>query len=105
MESARHTNEPLVPPGALCPPEPPPIPPAETTTSQSVTVSTGPSTQSWVSSQLRNFVVIALTVTVIYLAVWVGNASAIAGLIAAWTWSAGGMFQERAALKQPGKDS
>ena len=95
----------LAPPVPVLPPEPPPIPAAETTTSQSVTVSTGPTTQSWVSSQLRNFVVMALTVTVIYLAVWVGNASAIAGLIAAWTWSAGGMFQERAALKTPGKDS
>ena len=62
------------------------------------------SSQSWVSSQLRNFVVIVLTCAVVYLAIWEQNASAIAGLIAAWTWSAGGMFQERAALKQPGKD-
>ena len=66
----------------------------------------GPPPQpSWVSRQLRNFVVITLTLAMLYLALVEGNASAVAGLIAAWTWSAGGMFQERAALKQPGKDA
>ena len=65
-----------------------------------------PSVQpSWVSRQLRNFVVITHTLAVLYLALVEGNASAVAGLIAAWTWSAGGMFQERAALKTPGKDA
>ena len=59
----------------------------------------------WISRNLRNGVVMCLTATVVYLAIVERNASAIAGLIAAWTWSAGGMFQERAALKQPGKDS
>jgi len=49
--------------------------------------------------------VIVLTVSVVYLALVEHNASAIAGLIAAWTWSTGGMFQERAAMKVPGRDN
>lgn len=78
--------------------------PAGTTSSQTVTTSTGPTSAGWMSRNLRNTVVIALTSMTCYLA-WAGEEQARMALITSFTLLAGSLFGERAALKTPGKDS
>jgi len=77
---------------------------SSTTTTDTTTTLHSVAPPNWLSTNLRNIVVVALTLALLYLALVVREAIAITALITAWTWSAGGMFQEKAALKQPGKD-
>ena len=73
---------------------------AETTVTQ-----TGPVvSSSWLHTNLRNLVAIALTALVCWLAL-IGNEQAQAALIAAFTVLVGVIFGERAALKVPGRDT
>lgn len=79
--------------------------PAEgVTASQTVTVSTGPTSPGWLSTNLRNFIALALCVTVCYLA-YIGIEQARTALVNGFMLLIGAIWGERAALKQPGKDS
>mgnify|MGYP001599850555 FL=1 len=71
--------------------------------SHTVTTTTGPASSGWISRNLRNAVVLALTLIVCYLA-YLGEEQARMALITSFTLLAGSLFGERAALKQPGKD-
>ena len=60
--------------------------------------------RSWLSTNLRNLIAIAMTVMVCYLA-WAGEQTAQAALVAAFSVLAGAIWGERAALKRPNIDS
>jgi hypothetical protein len=62
-----------------------------------------PSRQSWLSANLRNFVVIGLVLMVGYLA-YIGNERAQEAIVIAFITLSGMLFGERAALKRPGQD-
>ena len=82
--------------------------PASTTasvTAETTVTQTGPvASSSWLHTNLRNLVAMALTLLVCWLALS-GNEQAQAALIAAFTVLVGVIFGERAALKVPGRDT
>lgn len=80
--------------------------PGASTTSVTTTenVSQRTTRASWLASHLRNIIAIALTSVVCYLAL-MGEQTAQAAVIAAFSVLAGAIWGERAALKRPGQDS
>lgn len=83
---------------------PVPVPEAGAVSTQTVTGSMGSPSQGWISTNLRNGVVITLTITICYLA-YVGVADARMALVNAFMVLAGALFGERASLKVPGRDA
>ena len=59
---------------------------------------------TWLHTNLRNLIALALTGMVCWLAVYKGEPQAMAALIAAFSVLMGAIWGERAALKVPGKD-
>jgi hypothetical protein len=80
------------------------LPAVGITSSRTQTVTTGPTSAGWLSSNLRNIIALSLTGVVVYLAV-MGNHDANIALVASFSVLMGAIWGERAALKQPGKDS
>ena len=59
--------------------------------------------RSWLSTNLRNIIALSLTVMICYLA-YIGEQTAQAALVAAFSVLVGAIWGERAALKIAGKD-
>jgi hypothetical protein len=79
-----------------------PVPPAASPPSSAPTPA-APEDVSWLSSNLRNVIAIALTLVVIYLAID-GDTTAQASIIAAFSVLVGAIWGERGALKIPGRN-
>ena len=76
---------------------------AQTTTQPASTVQT-PSPPSWLHSHVRNIILLAVTGTVVYLALLdVGEARSV--ITTTFTGLASYLFAERASLKIPGKSA
>jgi hypothetical protein len=81
----------VMPVAELLPPPPPEPTPA------------APEDVSWFSSNLRNIIALALTLVVIYLAI-MGDTTAQASIIAAFSVLVGAIWGERSSLKIPGRN-
>ena len=80
------------------------VPDTPTATTTTQTTSMNAISVGWLSGNLRNFIALSLTTVVIYLAV-TGNHDASIALVASFSVLMGAIWGERAALKQPGRDT